>query len=117
TGADSREVEALRTLHVYDPPSRQVTLEGARGLLFDLSPSFIGDRGEFPMEIIHILPLFSANQCRVNRRAETIAMWTGPQRHALSRSGRPSMGPLPLSQHSPGTSPTAQKTACRSRRD
>src|ERR1700733_5728408 len=57
TGADGREFERLRALHVDDAACCEVALEGARCFLFDLSPSRVGDGGEFPMEIIHDLPL------------------------------------------------------------
>src|SRR5690349_16046485 len=113
TGADRREVEALWALHVHDTPRRQVALEGARRLLFDLIPRHSRDRREFPMEIIHVLPLFSANRYRVNHQGETVARWIEPHAHVRSRSGQRSMAPLPRPQHAPKTSLTAQKTACR----
>src|SRR5580698_4345537 len=57
TGADGSEFKRLRSLHIDDAARCEVALEGARCFLLDLSPSRVRDGGEFPMEIIHVLPL------------------------------------------------------------
>src|SRR6202051_1745421 len=56
-GADGREVCASRPLYIDHAPSCEVTLEGARCFLFDLSPCQIGNGSKLAMEIIHVVCL------------------------------------------------------------
>src|SRR5262249_27929580 len=95
-GPNGRGAAPVRPRHAHAPPCRQGALEGAGRLRFDLRPRRARDRGKFPMEIIHILPLVSENQYRGSRRAWPVALGTCPPPQTLWRSGQQSMGPLAL---------------------
>ena len=53
TGADRRQRDAAGALHVDDAPPGEIALQGARGLLLDLRPRGVGDRGKLPVKVIH----------------------------------------------------------------
>src|SRR5690242_9247063 len=112
-GADSREFKTFRVWNVHHPPCRKMALEGAGRLLLDLSPGAFGDRGEFPMEIIHFMPLFLENQYRVTHRLGRSAIEPCPSPPALSGSECQSMETHSPAQHCRERSRTARRTACR----
>src|SRR5262249_40339201 len=67
--ADGGKADTTWPVHVDHAPPREVALERARRLLFDISPRRIGNWGELAVKIIHIAPLLGGSLLQATRRA------------------------------------------------
>src|SRR5215470_11219982 len=66
---DSGDSDAVRSLHVDDPTSREMAFERPGRFLFYLRPGRVGNRGQLAVQVIHGRSPPSGIRCRGNHRS------------------------------------------------